>query len=310
MPSVELIFTNGIGAVVVSAIVAWVLHAMRWSTLQAVGGSLLPSIMAALAIFLFRGWPEIPPREDIDRLFLLGLLLAFGVALFTSLVRSWKWLVRALAIALMLRIILHGSSYLSLQESVTSWSLLELMFHFVGWTVVTVVSWWLIEWDSNRTPGINSGYLLAMATVASGLAAVPSGYISVGLAQLLLGAAAFGWSWGCGIESGKLATSLDAGHRLVWIGLLASATYFADLPLWVAWALLALPTVGWITGRVKALRFSRWRWAAAYTAGVLVCVVLTGAVFWNSLTHQTPSPTSSPAPTLNDYMTFPSSSAH
>ncbi|GIW94737.1 MAG: hypothetical protein KatS3mg110_2778 [Pirellulaceae bacterium] len=289
-----------------SALAATLLRSVRPNWISTIGFSLLPVVATAVGTVAFRGWPHFPPREDVDRLMLIGLPFVVIVCVITAGSRPRSWWVRAAAVAAMVRLVLHGSSYVSPTGGDRAWSFFEQSGHLVVWSAVATVAWWLSDQEVRNHPAVNTGYRLALATLASGVVAVISGYISVGLGLVVLGAAALGWAWGRGVgRPGTPGDAVESAHWLLWVALLAAASYFADLPLWAAWGLLAVPALSWLTFLVQSTRTARWRPVASYVIFVFGTAVLVAGVFWHHLLHNNSSPASSGQPTIQDYMSFP-----
>jgi hypothetical protein len=197
-----------------------------------------------------------PPVNALDRLLAIVLPSAVGsefVAAFEKVPRWLAWTLRMALVAMMGRILLHGSVYLTSAHS--TWA---IGVQLAACAALTAGLWgcvaaWADRWPRGRIPIATA---LALTMICAGGLIMFSGYVSGGAATLPLSAALVAT-----VVTGSLLTrdanvQAPIGIGVVGLsGLLFIGHYFGGLSAGVAAALLLAPLLGWMP---ELLRRNHW----------------------------------------------------
>lgn len=269
--------------------------------------STVTALGMAAALWVLRGFPLWMPRDDLDRIFLWVLPLAWLVELPTKWFHAVVWLWRWVGGVVVMRLVLHGSVYVTDQGagSGTAWSTWQAAQHLGGFSLAWVLAWLSTYALLRYQPGFNSGYVLGPALLASAMAALLGGYISCAMHLIVVAGVALAMAWVRGPALREPGGPTAEGIVwFLWLSLLTSAHYFADLPWYAALLLIAAPAAAWL-GVLPWHRIGLRRVTATATyLGPLI--VLTAVLIQLYLSIQATTPTTSPpsAAGLQDYLQF------
>jgi hypothetical protein len=236
--------------------------------------------------------PHWPPRDDLDRLFIVVLPAVILVEVLAALKGLPRWLAIALRSAVIIGtapVLLFGTSYLSGAED-AEWSTGQACLILGGLAAALAVVWFLLTRLSARAPGVIHAVCLAGTSAGAAIAVMLSGYASGGqngftLAAALLGAASItavcGWS---GRGSQSLGVSIVLLYSLLLVG-----RFFGALSSTHGLLLLASPLLGWLPELPGFRRLPQW---VRNLSRVLLVAVLVSAVVFDTARNVNEEPAS------------------
>jgi hypothetical protein len=261
-----------------------------------------------LGCWLLGNRPHWPLREDQDRLFVLVLPAIVLVELLAISPRVPRWLVwplRAAVVAGTAPVLLHGSTYLSAENGVAEWSLVQACAVLGGLAAFLATVWSLHALLTSRSPGMTHAVCLATTCAGAAVTVMLSGYATGGqdglpLAAALFGAAtitaAFGWS---------ARGTLPLGVAMIGLySLLVVGRFFGELSSTHGILLLASPLLGWLPELPGSGRLPKW--ARNLSRVLLVGILVSGVVIHTAVNlSDKPSSASEPnEPSAEDYSNF------
>lgn len=265
----------GAGAAVVLALNWWAgtqakigpNRANRWQSVLGIAAGLA----AGYGVLQLRvSWP---PVNGLDRLLTIILPAVVIIELLAALPKTPPWLVwslRMTLVALLGRIVLHGSAYLS--GGWTSWQAAGVL---AACAVSTAAVWILLVWLAQRSPpGASISLALAMTIFSAGGAILLAGYVSGGAASLPLAATLVGTAAAWQVSASRCNGQAAIGIGVVGLsGLLMIGRFFGGLSTGVALVLLLTPLLCWTT-ELPQLR-GRDPWFVGSLRLLLVAIPLT-----------------------------------
>lgn len=190
-----------------------------------------------------------PPMNGLDRLLAIVLPVVIVIELLAA-VRAFPsrlvWCCRLSLCAVMGRVLLHDSVYLSGPERAwPSWQVAVVLAISGG---LSAAVWALLLWLSRRSPGASIPLALAMAIPTAGLAVMMAGYIAGGAASFPLAAAVAGSAVAASRIAPRSATPGLIGIGVVGLfGLLFVGRFFGRLPTGYALTIMLAPLLCWTT---------------------------------------------------------------
>jgi hypothetical protein len=268
-------------------------------------------VTTILAIALAGGWmlavrvPRFPPVEDFDRILLGVLPLAWMLDVFAPRFGAAAWLLRCLVAAGAVRLVVHGSQYVATGQK-DAWTTAQSVVHCAGWAIALVVSWWLSALLEVRRPNFRSAWVVWPAAATSAVAVTLSGYLSCGLALLLLACAGLAVALTYRTPNAILRnTSNDAVLWILWMSWLAAAVYFSDMSVYVAISLLAIPSTPWLVAVVRFPKnYARIQTALIYSVPIALCGAILITYLLPLAGVQARTPATSAQPNYQDYLQF------
>lgn len=222
-----------------------------------------------------------PPANGLDRfvtIIIPALLGIESIAAFPRVPRRAAWFLRIGLAAVIPRILLHGSTYLSGTDD--DWDLRQVhMAQAVGSALLAGV-WILLVWLSERSPGVSIPFGICLTIQCAGLAVMLAGYIKGGAAAFplvaTLATTAIGVKliskWSGAPANFDVPATLGIGvvglFSILFIG-----RFFGRLSTGCALTILLTPLVCWVT-ELPQLRH-RSPWLVGLVRLVLVAIPLT-----------------------------------
>jgi hypothetical protein len=205
---------------------------------------------------LYLSWP---PVNALDRLLTIVLPLAVGselVAAFEKVPRWLAWTLRMVLVAVMGRILLHGSVYLTSAHS--TWA---IGVQLATCAALTAGLWGCAAAWADRGPRrIPLATALALTMIFAGGLILFSGYVSGGAATLPLSAALVATVVTSSLLTRGANVQAPIGIGVVGLsGLLFIGHYFGGLSSGVAAALLLAPLLGWMPEMLRRNHRGRFR---------------------------------------------------
>jgi hypothetical protein len=256
--------------------------------------------------------PHWPPREDLDRVLvwiLPAIMVIELVALFPKVPRWLAWSIRLVAIASAARLLLQGSSYITdLAGPGTSewspgqtWSILGCL------AALLAVVWIGLSVLERRAPGSSVPVSLAVASAASAVTVMLSGYATGGQIGLPLAAALVGATAAGLVLPQARGAAKPVGVAIVLLfSLLVIGRFFGELTSTHAVLLLCSPLLGWLLELPYLSRLPGWArgLGRVFLVSALAVVVLVQAQGAFNRNMQPPSGASSHEPTIDDYLNY------
>lgn len=217
----------------------------------------VPAIGLGLTVgyFVLSLQPALPPVSALDRL----LAIIFPAALSVELVAGFQktpqwaaWLLRMVLVAMIPRILLHGSVYISGSDD--GWLPWQVVTTLGVCSIVLAVVWSLLAALSTRAPGVSLPVALCMAIQSTAVTVMLAGYINGGAAGLPLVATLLATTAAIWLVS-RRSVSAASFHcpAILGIGvvglfsLLFVGRFFGRLSTPVAITILAAPLLCWAT---------------------------------------------------------------
>jgi hypothetical protein len=235
-----------------------------------------------LGCWMLGNRPHWPPRDDLDRLFILVLPAVVLVELLAALERVPRWLVNALRAVVIIGtapVLLFGTSYLSDQNGTgeAEWSKGQACLILGGLAAAVAVVWFLLGRLNSKAPGVIHTVCLAGTSAGAAICVMLSGYASGGqngltLAAALLGAASI---TAAGDWSARGERSLGVSIILLY-ALLIVGRFFGELSSTHGILLLASPLLGWLPELPGSRRLPTW--GRNLCRLVLVGILVSGVV--------------------------------
>lgn len=241
-------------------------RANRW---QAVVG-IAAGLAAGYCVLRLRvSWP---PVNGLDRLLTIVLPAAVIIEFLAALPKTPPWLawsMRMTLVALLGRVVLHGSVYLS-----GGWTWWQAAGVLAACAAATAAVWILLLWLAERSPpGASISIALAMTLFSAGGALLLAGYVSGGAASLPLAATLVGTAAAWQLSASRCNGQAAIGIGVVGLsGLLMIGNFYGGLSTGVALVLLSTPLLCWTT-ELPQLR-GRGRWFVGSLRLLLVAIPL------------------------------------
>ncbi len=255
----------------------WLLmvRARRHGKFGAIRGLAVITLVAGWAAgeITLAGGPSWPPHNALDRWVTIVIPTAVLLELIGAASRLPSvvvWLVRFGLVAVVPRILWHGSVYLTSADD--AWPLWKTSMAYASCTFLGVGVWWLLGHLVRRAPGMSVPCALVATILSAGLTIMLAGYLRGGAAAIPLATAllvaavgtrlthrALKWRWAErrqeiaeGVPGAEaLAVESEAVHALVGIGvvglfgLLFIGHFFGRLGAGSAITLLLAPLACW-----------------------------------------------------------------
>jgi hypothetical protein len=191
--------------------------------------------------------PHLPPKEDLDRLFVIIVPVIVGVELAATWSKMPRWLAGSMRLGIVAGvapILLHGSSYLT---GGTAWSPVQTGWIISGLALALGSVWWLLVGLASRTSGLSVPASLAVTCVGAAITVMLSGYATGGQLGIPLAGSLTGASLATLVLAHPSRTTGPIGITVVGLfSLLVIGRFFGELPTMSATLLLFAPLVGWI----------------------------------------------------------------
>lgn len=224
--------------------------------------------------------PAIPPVNGLDRFLVIVLPAVFCIEVIAGFQRTPQWIawfLRLLLAAMIPRILLHGTVYLSGPDD--GWPFWQAGTVWAVCSVLLAGLWSLSSLLSVRSPGVSLSLALCMAIQCTGVTVMMAGYISGGAAALPLVATILATTAGIRLISGRSPTASKfhapaiLGLGVVGLfGMLFIGRFFGRLSTGAAVTMLLAPLLCWAT-ELRPLRH-RKPWHVGTLRLVLVAIPL------------------------------------
>jgi hypothetical protein len=250
--------------------------------------------------------------QDLDRLLALVLPAIVATEVLAAVPRVPRWLVWVLRLAVAAataRVLLHGTSYLTdlTGPGTREWSPAQAWLVLGGLCALLAAVWTLLARLARRVRGYSPAVCLMVATAASAVAVMLSGYATGGQVGLPLAAALVG------VTAASLALRRSPpqtgppGVAVVGLfSLLLVGRFFGELASAHAVLLFCAPLLGWLPELPFLRRLPPWSRGLirVILVGVLVFGVLASAYSKFIDNSKAASPAAPGEPSLKDYMDF------
>lgn len=264
-----LLYMKAIGvAAIASALSVLAMVRVRESTgttrlnLAPVIGMSVGLVLGYYVLALHLAWP---PANGLDRFLTLVVPAALGIELiaaFERVSRPLAWCLRLSLAAMVPRILLHGSVYLSGDE----WSLWQAVMTLAGCVVLLAGLWGLLSWLARRSPpGVSIPFALILAILTAGLTVMMAGYIKGGAAAFPLAATLVATTIGARLIKKRLNPSeCFNAPAILGIGvvslfcLLFIGRFFGRISTGDALTILLAPLLCWVTEMPPLRRSKPW----------------------------------------------------
>ena len=215
-----------------------------------------------------------PPVNGLDRLLTIVVPVALGIELISGFqyVPRWvAWFLRIVLVAMIPRILLHGSVYLSGSGHESTLWLSGTVLAACGALLAGV--WGLLSWLSQRSPGVSISLALSLATQCAGLTVMLAGYINGGAAAFPLATTLVATTIAATLFAKRSGAPSVLGIGVVGLfGLLFVGRFFGGISTGCALAMLLAPLLCWAT-EVPRLRNQK-PWLVGSLRLVLVAIPL------------------------------------
>lgn len=199
--------------------------------------------------------PALPPVNGLDRLLAIVVPAALAIELISGFQRTSRrvaWSLRLILAAMIPRILLHGSVYLSGSDD--GWTLWQAAAVLSACSVLLAGFWSLLSLLSVRTPGVSLPLALCAAIQCTGITVMMAGYIKGGAAALPLVASLLATTAGSWLVC-KQSASAKSFHTPVILGmgvvglfgLLFIGRFFGRLSTGAVLTMLLAPLLCWAT---------------------------------------------------------------
>ncbi len=254
-----LLYVKAMGAAgFVSALFVLAMAALRhtdstkWWNLLSVPGI---GLGLAVGFFAMSLQPAVPPVNALDRLLAVVIPAALSVELIAGFQATpqWvAWLLRMILVAMIPRILLHGSVYIGGSED--AWPLWQVGTTLAVCSILSVVVWSLLSLLSVRASGVSLPVALCMAIQCTAVNTMLAGYINGGAAALPLVATLLATTAAIWAVSRRSANAANFHcPAILGIGvvglfcLLFVGRFFGRLSTPVAITILVAPLLCWAT---------------------------------------------------------------
>ncbi|HWB01091.1 MAG TPA: hypothetical protein VG713_21515 [Pirellulales bacterium] len=190
-----------------------------------------------------------PPANALDRLLTLvlpALLTVEAVIGAGRMSPRLAWFLRLSLAAVVGRILLHGSVYLSGPNR--EWSVAHAAAVLAAFVIGLATTWLLLAWLSRRSPGVSIPLALAICIQAAGVAIMLAGYLGAGAAAAAIAASLIGTTLAvrrtAGFQNPQAIISLGV---VALFGLAFIGVYFGRLSLASAVTISFAPLLCWTT---------------------------------------------------------------
>jgi hypothetical protein len=208
--------------------------------------------------------PHWPPRDDLDRLFILVLPAVVLVELLAAGKRVPRWLVNALRAAGIMAtapVLLFGTSYLSDQNGAgeAEWSKGQACLILGGLAAAVAAVWFLLGRLNSKSPGVIHAVCLAGTSAGAAICVMLSGYASGGQNGLTLAAAVLGAASVTAAGDWSARGEHSPGVSIIMLyALLIVGRFFGELSSTHGILLLASPLLGWLPELPGLRRLPLW----------------------------------------------------
>jgi len=215
----------------------------------------VPAIGLGLTVgyFVLSLQPALPPVSALDRLLAIIFPAALSVELIAGFQKTPQWvarLLRMVLVAMIPRILLHGSDYISGSDD--GWLPWQVVTTLGVCSLLLAVVWSLLAALSTRAPGVSLPVSLCMAIQSAAVTVMLAGYINGGAAALPLVAASLATTAAIWLVSARSATAVHfhcpaiLGIGVVGLfSLLFVGRFFGRLSTPVAITILVAPLLCW-----------------------------------------------------------------
>ena len=196
-----------------------------------------------------------PPVNGLDRFFTIVVPAVLSIELIAGFQRvpPWAaWLLRMSLAAVVPRILLHGSVYLS--GSGNDWTQWQAGTALTVCSAWLAASWGLLSWLSQRSPGVSIPFALHLSTLCAGLCVMMGGYIKGGAAAVPLAATLAATAIGARLITKRTGASANFGALAILgigvvglFGLLFIGLFFGRISTGSALTMLLAPLLCWTT---------------------------------------------------------------
>lgn len=210
--------------------------------------------------------PAWPPVNGLDRLLTIVIPAVLGIefiAGFQHTPRWVAWFMRMILVAIIPRILLHGSVYLSGSDD--GWTLWQSGTILAVCSVLLAGLWSLLSLLSVRSPGVSLSLALCLAIQCTGVTVMMAGYIKGGAAALPLVATILATTAGVWLISRRSTTTASfhvpaiMGLGVVGLfGLLFIGRFFGRLSTGAALTMLLAPLLCWATETLPVPHQKPW----------------------------------------------------
>jgi hypothetical protein len=256
--------------------------------------------------------PAWPLQQDLDRLLALVLPAIVAIEVLAAFPRVPRWLVWTLRLAVAAataRVLLHGTSYLTdlTGPGTREWSPAQAWLVLGGCGALLAAVWTLLALLARRVRGYSPAVCLMVATTASAVAVMLSGYATGGQVGLPLAAALVGVTAASLVLRRSPPLTGPPGVAVVALfSLLLVGRFFGELTSAHAVLLFCAPLLGWLPELPLLRRLPPWSRGLirVILVGVLVFGVLASAYSKFVANSKAASPAATDEPSLKDYMDF------
>jgi hypothetical protein len=254
--------------------------------------------------------PHWPPRDDLDRLFILVLPAIVLVELLAAFKRVPRWLANALRAVVIIGtapVLLFGTSYLSDQNGAgeAEWSKGQACLILGGLAAAVAVVWFLLGRLNSRASSVIHAVCLAGTSAGAAIAVMLSGYASGGQNGLTLAAAVLGAASITAAGGWSARGEQSPGVSIIMLyALLIVGRFFGELSSTHGILLLASPLLGWLPELPGLRRLPAW--GRNLSRVILVGTLVAGVVIdtARNLSDQPASTSESSEPSAEDYSNF------
>ena len=270
----------GAAAIVSTALVLAMMRVLRaantmgltWASVLAIGSGLAAGYYV---LSLQLAWP---PRNGLERLLTVVIPAALAIELIAGFhfVPNWAaWFLRVSLAAMLPRILLHGSVYISGTDR--EWNLEQFGMVVAICSGLLVGLWGLLSWLAHCSPGVSIPLALHLSTLCAGLTVMMAGYIKGGTAAFPLAAVLLTTAVASKLASKRLGVPGVIGLPAMigvgavgLFGLLFIGRFFGQLSTESALAILLAPLLCWTTELPGLRRQNPWLKGSLRLALVLI----------------------------------------
>ncbi len=248
---------------------------LTWACVLAIGTGLAAGYYV---LSLQLAWP---PRNGLERLLTVVIPAALAIELIAGFhfVPNWAaWLLRVGLAAMLPRILLHGSVYISGTDR--EWNPEQFGMLVLICSGLLVGLWGLLSWLAQRSPGVSIPLALHLSSVCAGLTVMMAGYIKGGTAAFPLAAVLLTMAIASKLASkrkgvpGVIGLPAMIGIGAVGLfGLLFIGRFFGELSTESALTMLLAPLLCWTTELPGLSRQNRWLKGLLQLALVMIPLV-------------------------------------
>jgi hypothetical protein len=222
--------------------------------------------------------PHWPPKEDLDRFFIIVVPMIAVVELAAPWLKVPRWLVSSMRIATaasIAPILLHGSSYVA---GSTAWSPVQSWLILGGLALALGSVWWLLASLARRAMGLSVAVSLAVTCAGAAIIVMLSGYATGGQVAIPLAGSIAGTSVATLLLAHSSRATEPIGIAVVGLfSVLVMGRFFGDLTTTHAALLFFAPVLGWVPEVPLMRRLRPWVRGLAHVALVILTVAAVGA---------------------------------